>query len=375
MTRDGGSSWNRIDSGLPLWAYVVREGPRAPSLLFAGTEDGIWASFDRGGHWHDARLGMNHVPVYDLQIQPDANDLIAGTHGRGFAILDDVGPLEALARGVQGQVALFPPADAWRYTSRPYHDIGQNAFVSDNKPYGAVISYYLKRHATAKVKRGHKAPKEKVTLEILDGGGTVVRHLDGTADGGINRVVWDLSTDPPDWPKTKQDPRPYYVFYPLDIEGPEVLAGSYTVRLIARGATLSVPLTVRFDPESDASTAQLQAQFDALKSLAQDQERGEVWLAKLKGHGGKYAALADALRNGNGSENAGYKQPAKVIDQIAYLRHIIASANDGPTQVQQALMRQYHDELDALGQRFNALPSPTPSPKPSPHSAKASPHP
>jgi photosystem II stability/assembly factor-like uncharacterized protein len=375
MTRDGGSSWNRIDSGLPLWAYVVREDPRAPSLLFAGTEDGIWASFDRGGHWHDARLGMNHVPVYDLQIQPDANDLIAGTHGRGFEILDDVGPLEALARGVQGQVALFPPADAWRYTSRPYHDIGQNAFVSDNKPYGAVISYYLKRHATAKVKRGHKAPKEKVTLEILDGGGTVVRHLDGTADGGINRVVWDLSTDPPDWPKTKQDPRPYYVFYPLDIEGPEVLAGSYTVRLIARGATLSVPLTVRFDPESDASTAQLQAQFDALKSLAQDQERGEVWLAKLKGHGGKYAALADALRNGNGSENAGYKQPAKVIDQIAYLRHIIASANDGPTQVQQALMKQYHDELDALGQRFNALPSPTPSPKPSPHSAKASPHP
>ena len=89
----------------------------------------------------------------------------------------------------------------------------------------------------------------------------------------------------------------------------------------------------------------------------------------------RFHILADALRNGNGSESAGYKQPAKVIDQIAYLRHIIASANDGPTQVQQALMRQYHDELDALGQRFNALPSPTPSPKPSPHSAKASPHP
>jgi photosystem II stability/assembly factor-like uncharacterized protein len=376
MTRDGGSNWTRIDSGLPLWAYVVREDPRAPSLLFAGTEDGIWVSFDRGGHWYDARLGMNHVPVYDLQIQPDANDLIAGTHGRGFAILDDIGPLEALARGVQGQVALFPPVDAWRHTSRPYHDIGQNAFVSDNKPYGAVISYYLKPHAQAKVKRGHKAaPKEKVALEILDGAGTVVRHLDGTADGGVNRVVWDLTTDPPGWPKTKQDPRPYYVFYPLDIEGPEVLPGPYTVRLVARGVTLSVPLSVRFDPGSDASTAQLQAQFDALKSLAQDQERGEVWLAKLKGHGGKYAALADALRNGNGSENAGYKQPAKVIDQIAYLRHIIATAYAGPTQVQQALMKQYHDELDALGQRFNALPSPTPSPKPSPHPAKASPHP
>ena len=367
MTRDGGSSWTRIDHGLPLWAYVVREDPRRPSLLFAGTEDGIWVSFDRGGHWYDARLGMNHVPVFDLQIQPDADDLIAGTHGRGFAILDDIGPLEGLARAVQGEVALFPPADAWRYTSRPYHDIGQNAFVSDNKPYGAVISYYLRPHAKHKPKRGRKVAKEKVTLEILDGAGTVVRHLDGTADGGVNRVVWDLSTDPPGWPNTKQDPRPYYVFYPLDIEGPQVLPGHYTVTLHARGVTLRVPLTVRFDPSSDASTAQLQAQFDALKSLAQDQERGEVWLAKLKGHGGKYAALADQLRNGNGSENAGYKQPAKVIDQIAYLRHIIATAYDGPTHVQQALMNQYHDELDALGKQFNALPSPTPSPKPSPH--------
>ena len=119
----------------------------------------------------------------------------------------------------------------------------------------------------------------------------------------------------------------------------------------------------------------MHAQYNALESLAEDQERGEVWLAKLKGHGGKYAALADQLRNGNGSENAGYKQPAKVIDQIAYLRHIIGTAYDGPTAVQAALMQQYHDQLDALGKRFNALPSPTPSPKPSPKPAKASPRP
>ena len=370
-TRDGGSTWTRIDAGLPLWAYVIREDPREPSLLFAGTEDGIWVSFDRGGHWLDARLGMNHVPVYDLQIQPDANDLIAGTHGRGFAILDDLGPLEGIARAVQGEVALFPTAEAWRYTSRPYHDIGQNAFVADNKPYGAAISYYLRPHIAPKPKRGHKPTKEKVRLEIFDGSGKLIRHLDGTAESGVNRVVWDLAVDAPGYPNTKQDPRPYYVFYPLAIEGPEVLPGSYTVRVHARGVTLSVPLAVRLDPLTKATTAQLQAQYDALESLAQDQERGEVWLAKLKGHVGKYAALADQLRNGNGSENAGYKQPAKVIDQIAYLRHIIATAYDGPTQAQAALMQQYHDQLDALGKRFNALPSPTPSPKPSP---KASPH-
>ena len=368
VTRDGGSSWTRIDRGLPLWAYVVREDPRAPSLLFAGTEDGLWVSFDRGAHWQDFRLGMNHVPVYDLQIQPDANDLIAGTHGRGFAILDDIAPLEGLARAVHGEVALFPPADAWRYTSRPYYDIGHNAFVSDNKPYGAVISYYLKPHAKPKLKKGKKTPpKEKVTIEIVDASGKVVRHLDGTAGAGVNRVVWDLTTDPPNWPHTKQDPRPYYVFYPLEIDGPEVLPGAYTVRIHARKATLSVPLRVRLDPHNDATISDLRAQYDALARLAADQERGEVWLAQLKNRGPKAVALADELRNGNGTENSGYRQPAKVIDQIAYLRHIIATAYVGPTDAQAALIRTYEQQLDAIGKKVQALPPPPPHKRGAPH--------
>ena len=368
MTRDGGSNWTRIDHGLPLWAYVVREDPRATSLLFAGTEDGLWVSFDRGAHWQDFRLGMNHVPVYDLQIQPDANDLIAGTHGRGFAILDDIAPLEGLTRAVRGEVALFPSADAWRYTSRPYYDIGHDAFVADNKPYGAVISYYLKPHATPKVKKGKKAAqKEKVTIEILDASGKVIRHLNGTADNGVNRVVWDLTTDPPNWPHTTQDPRPFYVFYPLEIDGPEVLPGTYTARLHARKATLTVSVRVRLDPANDATRSNLLAQYDVLARLATDQERGEVWVAQLKGRGPKAAALADELRNGNGTQNSGYRQPAKVLDQLAYLRHIIASAYEGPTDAQAALMKSYEQQLDAIGKKVAALP-------PAPRHKKGAPH-
>lgn len=329
LTRDGGQSWTRIDRGLPLWAYVVRADPREPSLLFAGTEDGIYASFDRGASWHDFRLGENHVPVYDLQIQPDANDLIAGTHGRGFMILDDIGPLENLARAVRGGVALFTPATAWRYEAQPYHDIGQNAYVAANKPYGATISYYL-----APVKKTKK--KERVTIEILDASGKAIRHLKGTADSGVNRVTWDLTVDPPGWPHTVQDPRPYYVFYPLEIDGPQVLPGSFTVRLLARGQKLDVPLTVKLDPRAHVSTQTLQAQYDTLLELAQDQERAER------------APNAKQLRNGNGSENAGYQFPAKVIDQIAYLRHIIATSYDGPTQAQSALMHEYERQLRSL---------------------------
>jgi photosystem II stability/assembly factor-like uncharacterized protein len=369
VTRDGGSTWSRIDRGLPLWAYVVREDPHQPALLFAGTEDGLWISFDRGMHWQDFRLGMNHVPVYDLQIQPDANDLIAGTHGRGFAILDDITPLEGLARAVQGEVALFPPVDAWRYTSRPYHDIGQNAFVADNKPYGAVISYYLKprpAHKSSKRRKATKTSPEKVVIEIRDASGRIVRHLDGTAKDGVNRVVWDLTSDPPGWPDTKQDTRPYYVFYGLKITGPQVLPGTYSVQLKARGATLQVPLTVRLDPEAGASSKQLQAQYDALAALATDQERGEAWVDQASDDIKKLGradpqlrkqlgSLRDRLRNGNGSENAGYKFPAQVIDQIAYLRHIIATAYAGPTQPQSALMKTFADRLDSIAPQANAL--------------------
>ena len=206
-----------------------------------------------------------------------------------------------------------------------------------------------------------------MTIEILDAGGKVIRHLDGTTDGGVNRVVWDLTVDPPNRPHTTQDPRPFYVFYPLEIDGPEVLPGTYSVRIHARKATLTVPLRVRLDPRNDATILDLRAQYDALARLAVDQERGEVWIAQLKNHGPKAAALSDELRNGNGSQNSGYRQPAKVIDQIAYLRHIIATSYTGPTDAQAALMRQYEKQLDALGKKVAALHLPPLPLKPEKH--------
>ncbi len=353
-TTDYGAHWSNVSNGLPSWAYVVREDPREPNLLFAGTGQGVSVSFDRGAHWTDLQLGDDRVPVYDLQIQPDANDLIAGTHGRGFAILDDITPLEGLARAVRGNVALFAPRDAWKYQARPTHDYGQNEFIADNKPYGAILSYYLAPHPKPHdAKNAKKKKGETVTLEVLDAAGKVVRHLTGTAKDGVNRVVWDLQTDPPGGEHAAQDPRPYYVFYPLDVEGPEALPGAYTVRLTARGETLSVPLNVRLDPSVTVATGDLQAQYNALERLAEMQERGERWLADIrkrerKHHTAPLDALANRLRNGDGSENAGYKYPAQVIDQIAYLRHIIAMSYGAPTQIQQQLIDRYDSQLRAI---------------------------
>src|SRR5215469_16791454 len=114
-------------------------------------------------------------------------------------------------------------------------------------------------------------------------GSKVIKHLaDATVADGINRVVWDLSTDAPGGLDAKQDKRPYYVFYPLHIDGPEVLPGHYTVQLKARGETLTVPVDVKLDPSVTASADDVRAQYDTLQRLAQMQERGERWVATIE---------------------------------------------------------------------------------------------
>ncbi len=385
VTHDEGRTWTNLSRGLPVWAYVVREDPRQPNLLFAGTEQGVFVSFDAGTHWQPLRLGVPPVPVYDMKIQPDFDDLIVGTHGRGFMIIDDLGALEGLARATTTNVTLFAPQPAWRYAARPYYDIGRSDFVADNKPYGALISYYLKPKPKPKPSK-KKAPKEKITLEILRNG-RVIKHIkDAPAHAGVNRVAWDLTTDPPGGLSAKQDKRPYYVFYSVHVDGPEVLPGTYTARLIARGQTLDVPVTVRMDPKAHATSSDLKAQYDAMQRLAVMQEQGERWLAQIADDKKKLVkrdpklvaalkAQAALLANGNGSENAGYQFPARPIDQVAYLRHIIATAFTGPTQPQAAEMDRYQRQIDAVGATLKPLlaraarelPSRTPAPRRIPH--------
>ncbi len=368
-TTDYGKTWTDISKGLPSYVHVVREDPRNGNLLFAGTEQGVSVSFDRGRHWQSLMLGLAPVPVYDLAIQPVFNDLILGTHGRGFYILDDITPLEGLAQ-TKGP-ALFAPMTAWRYEPRPTYEPGRGAFVAGNKPYGAQISYYLPQ-------RSKKARAPKVALQILGTNGGIVRTLDATAKPGINRVVWDLTVDPPGGQDAVQDPRSYYVFYPLKIVGAQVLPGAYRVRLRVGSAVMEQPLEVRLDPSSRASTRAVHAQFDTLQTLAQMQERGEVQvqiIANLDGqitrlqhrlHGGPLSgalrayrieidAAADALRNGNGSQNAGYRHRARLIDQIAYLRYLISGFPGPPTQSEQTLIDRYGAQMSAMQTRTQAL--------------------
>ncbi len=239
VTHDFGRTWTRIGDGLNGYVHIVLPDPHQPSLLYAGTELGIFASFDEGASWTDLRLGLPHLAVRDMVVHPRDNDLVIATHARGFYVLDDVTPLQRLAAVHEQPVALFPPMPPVRYT--PASDvsvIGNGYWIAPNEPYGALISYWIGDAA---------AGSDGARLEILDQEGGVVRTLSGPASAGLNRVVWDLS-EASSCAEAAEDGRG-----PRGRRGGgtwlRAVPGEYTARLSVGGRTEEAPLRVRQDPD------------------------------------------------------------------------------------------------------------------------------
>jgi len=188
MTTDYGRSWRNISGNLPRgWVHVVREDPRNRNLLYAGTEVGIFASWDRGAHWQSIRGALPPVPVRDLFVHPRDNDLVIGTHGRGAYILDDVTPLQRLPAAMAAKAAtLFDVRPAVRYEIWLNDaSLGQKEWVGENPAYGALVAYWLPRGV-----------KGDVTIDVKDAAGKVVRTMKEVPKaGGMNRVAWDLRYD------------------------------------------------------------------------------------------------------------------------------------------------------------------------------------
>jgi photosystem II stability/assembly factor-like uncharacterized protein len=190
VTRDYGATWESIVNNLPPWGniQVVREDPRNKDLLYVGTEFGLYISLDGGKQW---RRFMNNLPtarVDDILVHPRDNDLIVATHARSIWIADDVTPLQQMASLGAQETVLFDIRPAIAYLpdrQRGQQTGGQKAFVGENPPRGAMISYYLKT-----------APSGDVKITIADATGRTIRTLDGTKDQGINRVNWNLAPQP-----------------------------------------------------------------------------------------------------------------------------------------------------------------------------------
>lgn len=193
VTTDYGRTWRNISDGLRGYVHVVMEDPRQPMLLYAGTELGVFASFDRGTSWVDLRLGEPPVSVVDMKVHPRENDLVIATHARGFYILDDITPLQQLAPVHDRPFALFDPMPAVRYN--PASDVsalGDRVWRAPNQPYGVIISYWL----------GETAGDRSVEVEILAEDGRLMRTLAAGGRPGVNRMVWNLEEDRAPCPST-----------------------------------------------------------------------------------------------------------------------------------------------------------------------------
>ena len=285
-THDGGKTWQVITNGLPHNAPVdtVREDPVRKGLLFAGTENSVWVSFDDGDHWQSLQLNLPHTSMRDLWIHDD--DLIVATHGRSFWILDDISPLRQIDQSTTSADAfLFKSAAAYRVkrSTNPDTPIPPDEPSGENPPDGAIIDYFLSSSAHG-----------PVILEVLNGRGDLVRRYADTdkpertqeelekqliplywvrpfralaAGAGMHRWIWDLHYSAPDSVKHEYPIAAVPHETPRVPLGPPAVPGEYNVKLTAAGRTFMAPLIVKMDPRVKASAAELQQQFQAESSL------------------------------------------------------------------------------------------------------------
>jgi hypothetical protein len=264
-TKDSGKTWQKITRGLPSGVYLqtVKEDPQRKGLLFAGTELGVFVSFDDGDNWQPLQLNLPPASARDLAVHGD--DLIVATHGRGFWVIDNITPLRQVGPTVKNSSAfLFAPAVAVNIIQSGDNGtpIPRDEALAENPPAGAVIDYYLGTSSSG-----------PMVLEILDPAGDLVRRYSSddkpapvnpdtlnipafwrptppTLSGakGMHRWIWDLRPTPP--PRTPRQGAPGggggEEFGPR----PTVLPGNYTVRLIVNGSTLTQRLVVKMDPRA-----------------------------------------------------------------------------------------------------------------------------
>ncbi|MEJ2542220.1 MAG: glycosyl hydrolase, partial [Gemmatimonadota bacterium] len=257
-------SWTEISRGFEPehFVRVVREDPVRRGLLYAGTEQGVYVSFDDGGNWQSLQLDLPRTYITDLQIQPDRNDLVASTGGRGFWILDDLSVLQQADAPQEADIHLFRNRHAYRVAGG--WGGGRGTAVGENPPDGAVIDFWLA-----------EAPgdDEPVTLEILDREGTRIRRYSTDPDveagderlpvsAGMNRHVWNLRH-----PDMVEVPG-LYIWG--STAGRRVVPGTYTVRLAVGGDERTVPLEVRADPRLDTPQADFVAQDRILQEIASE---------------------------------------------------------------------------------------------------------
>jgi photosystem II stability/assembly factor-like uncharacterized protein len=325
-TRDYGATWQLITNGIaaPAFLRAVREDAQSKGLLFAGTELGVYVSFDDGEHWQSLQLNLPASSIRDLAIHGD--DLVVATHGRSFWILDDIMPLrQALEAGKANGAWLFHPAAAFRIDndSFPGTPLPPEEPTAENPPSGAVIDYFLQGSASS------------VKLEILDARQNLVRKFSSEDQGsgkhrplpvaerwfpkpeviekspGMHRFVWNLAWASAGGPSVDEDTE-----Y-RNPSGPKAVPGIYQVRLTVDGRTQSQPLEVIMDPRSEATRDSLEQQLQlGQKIFAEVQEARRV-LAEISVVQKQLADMQKKLGEENPTVKAALAETQAEIGRIA----------------------------------------------------------
>ena len=384
VSTDYGENWKAIRGGIPDTAgsvHVVREHPRNRNLLFAGTEFGLWVSWDRGAAWTALKNNFPTVPVDDIQIQARDNDLVLATHGRSIWIFDDVTPIEKMDASIAGtDLTFFPPRTATTFFIRQRRwSGGQKAFTAKNPTYGAILNYYLKdavppevpKPEAGKEDKGKSAAPEKaktpgemqgraeveekskttagtkkegkVKITVTDKDAKVVREFDGPGAAGVNRANWDLRHDPAAEP-TPEQLEAIAAGYAFGPRGPLVEPGKYTVRIKAGSKEATQEIVVEEDPRIQISAedrAARHAAIDQLYTMAKNTDKDRKTIEGIK----------DALNAARGQWKADANKPdakkipediqksadglQKNIDNVAekYVRERLGLGNAGPPLV------------------------------------------
>jgi photosystem II stability/assembly factor-like uncharacterized protein len=411
-THDGGKTWKLIVNGIPNGAAVdvVREDPVRKGLLFAGTENAVWVSFDDGDHWQSLQLNLPHTANRDLWIHD--SDLIVATHGRGFWILDDITPLRQLnAQSAGTDAVLFKPAAAYRVRRDTNTDtpLPPEIPAGTNPPDGAVIDYYLAH-----------APGGPVVLEIHDATGKLVRRYASTdkpefdvnelertlgvptywvrpprvlsAEPGMHRWVWDIHHEPLTGGRGTYPISAIPHDTPREPGGPRAMSGVYTVKLIVDGKTYSQPLTIKMDPrvkttpvalaqltnaelrvasamkssaETVASIRALQADLTALNGKASGPVAEAIVAAQKKAAaiagepeaagGGRGGRGGGGGGGGRGGAPAGPEMLPRLSGEYSALYGLMDSSDTAPTATQSAVLLKLNTEFSKLMLQWTEL--------------------
>ena len=331
-THDFGKNWQLITAGIAPDAFLnsIREDPKRAGLLFAGTELGVYVSFDDGANWQPIQMNLPVTSVRDLVIHE--NDLVIATHGRGFWILDDITPLRQIEAGAGTAARLFKPARAIRSTSDgfPGTPLPPDEPQAKNPPKGAYLDYYLPERAGS-----------EVVLEILDARGNTVRRFGSrekypsppsdapiaprwvpappmlSEESGMHRFVWDLRYGHTG-EQTTADPDDTGVEHWI---GPLVLSGIYRVKLKVDGQSFSQPVQVTMDPRCRATSAELAEQFRWAQRAFEDmiiarKALAETTNASHKSDGVAKAQLAAILEDRKGSAGSGLQSVSRNLTVV-----------------------------------------------------------